>query len=147
MNRISPSQQPSLPWTGLFLTSQGQGPHRRSRTRRQSLRFALHGLRDAWRTQPNFRLQVYAASGVIAAGLWLHLSMTEWLWISFAIGLVLFAELMNTAIEQTVDLVVGLRPDPLARSVKDLAAGCVLVASLLAVAIGGFTFLSHVLRG
>ena len=72
-----------------------------------------------------------------------HLTLTEWLWISFAIGLVIFAELMNTAIEDTVDLVVGLRPDPLARRVKDVSAGCVLVAAILAVLIGLLTFLPH----
>ena len=80
---------------------------------------------------------------VIAAGIWLNLALIEWLWISFAIGMVIFAELMNTAIEQTVDLAVGLRPDPLARQVKDVAAGCVLFACLLAVVIGVFTFGPH----
>jgi undecaprenol kinase len=70
--------------------------------------------------------------------------LTEWLWVAFAIGLVVFAELMNTAIEQTVDLVVGLRPDPLARRIKDIAAGCVLVAAVLAITIGVFTFIPHI---
>ena len=113
------------------------------RARIQSLHDALQGLRDAWQTQPNLRLQAYAALGVIALGLWLGLTLLDWLWVSFAIGLVLFAELMNTAIEQTVDLVVGLRPDPLARQVQDVAAGCVLIAAIVAVVIGGLTFVPH----
>ena len=112
----------------------------------QSLRDALQGLRDAWSTQPNLRLQTYVAAGVIALGCWLGLSPLEWLWVSFAIGLVIFAELMNTAIEQTVDLAVGLAPDPLARQVKDIAAGCVLVSVALAVVIGLLTFLPHLWR-
>jgi len=111
----------------------------------RSLRFAVEGLREAWRTQPNLRLHLYAAVGVIAVGVWVRLLLMEWVWISVAIGLVIFAELMNTAIEHTVDLVVGLRPDPLARSIKDLAAGCVLVAASLAVLIGVFTLTPHVL--
>ena len=117
------------------------------RTRMQSLRDALQGVRDAWDSQPNFRLQGYAAMGVIGLGGCLQLSLLEWLWVSFAIGLVIFAELMNTAIEQTVDLAVGLAPDPLARQVKDVAAGCVLVASALALVIGLLTFTPHLLRG
>lgn len=122
-------------------------PHRVvRRTRMHSLCDALRGLRDAWRTQANLRLQVYAALGVIAAGLWLRLMLIEWLWVSFAVGLVLFAELMNTAIEQTIDLAVGLAPDPLAKQVKDIAAGCVLVAALVAVAIGLLTFIPHLWR-
>jgi undecaprenol kinase len=100
-----------------------------------------------WNTQPNFRLQVLAGAAVVAWGAWLRLSLVEWLWVSFAIGLVLFAELMNTAIEQTIDLAVGTRYDPLARQVKDVAAGCVLTAAVIAGVIGTLTFGPHLLIG
>jgi len=137
INRIASFQQPA------FIA-----PHSyRCRTRRASLHCALQGLRDAWRTQPNLRVQLYAAAVVIGVGVWVRLALVEWLWVSFAIGLVVFAELMNTAIERTVNLVVGLRPDPLARAVKDAAAGCVLVAAVMATVIGVLTFLSHVSHG
>ena len=115
----------------------------RAGSRWQSVRCALQGLLEAWRSQPNLRVHAGAALGAIALSAWLRLSLLEWLWVSFAIGLVLFAELMNTAIEQTVDLAVGLRPDPLARQVKDIAAGCVLVAATLAILIGALTFGPH----
>ena len=117
----------------------------RARSRWQSLGHALQGLRDAWETQVNFRLHVYLGLTAVALGAWLRLSTLEWLWISFAIGLVLFAELMNTAIEQTVDFVVGDRLDPSARCVKDISAGFVLVACLIAVVIGALTFSPHLL--
>ena len=117
-------------------------PHR-ARTRVQSLGFALQGLREAWHTEPNLRLHATLGTLAIVTGMWCHLALVEWLWVSFAIGLVLFAELMNTAIEQTVDLVVGHRPDPLARRVKDVSAGCVLTAAILAVVIGALTLLPH----
>ena len=110
------------------------------------MRCALQGLRDAWRTQPNLRVQLCVAAVVIGVGVWVHLALIEWLWVSFAIGLVVFTELMNTAVERTVDLVVGLRPDPLARATKDIAAGCVLVAAALAVVIGLLTFIPHLWR-
>ena len=118
-------------------------PRRRSLVR--SLQCALRGLADAWESEPNLRMHVYFGAWIVALGVWTRLSVSEWLWVVFAIGLVVFAELMNTAIEQTVDLVVGLRPDPMARQVKDVAAGCVLVASLVAALIGGLTFLPHLL--
>ena len=140
-NRLTQFSQTALKGTGILVTSR---PHR-AHTRRQSLRFALHGLWDAWGTQPNVRLQVFFGGAVISLGAWCRLSATEWLWIAFAVGVVLFAELMNTAIEQTVDLIVGLRPDPLARRVKDVSASCVLVATVLAVVIGILTFLPHLL--
>lgn len=142
-NRITPFVHVPLRGTGILVTAR---PHK-ARTRRQSFRFALQGLWGAWEDQPNFRLHIYFGSAVILLGVWVKLALFEWLWISFAIGLVLFAELMNTAIEQTVDLVVGLRPDPLARRVKDVAAGCVLVAAVLAVVIGLLTFFPHLIRG
>lgn len=106
----------------------------------RALRCAAQGLRDAWRSQPNLRLLVSLGCGVVALGLWCQLSRHDWLWVSGAIGLVIVAELMNTAIEQTVDLLVGPHPDPLVRRIKDLAAGCVLAAVLLSVVIGCLTF-------
>ena len=111
----------------------------RARPFRLALGCAVRGLTEAWRTQRNLRFHAYAGAAVIAAGAWLRLALVEWLWISFAIGLVIFAELVNTAIEQTVDLAVGLSPDPQARHIKDLAAGCVLIASAIAVVIGVLT--------
>ncbi|PIQ84104.1 MAG: hypothetical protein COV75_04065 [Candidatus Omnitrophica bacterium CG11_big_fil_rev_8_21_14_0_20_63_9] len=142
-NRVTPFMHQPLKGTGILVTSKAQRP----RSRRQAMRFALQGLWDAWTTEPNFRLHIYFAAAVVMLGVWVRLSMAEWLWISFAIGLVIFAELMNTAIEQTVDLVVGLRPDPMARRVKDVSAGCVLVAAVLAVVIGSLTFFPHLVHG
>ena len=112
-----------------------------------SLRCAWEGLREAWRTERHLRFHSFAAFVVIVVGTWCHLALVEWLWVVFAIGLVFFAELMNTAIEQTVDLVVGHRPDPLARQVKDVAAGCVLVAAMISVAVGVLTFGPYFIGG
>ena len=142
MNRVSQFEQSFQETERLWVPS----PFR-ARSRWQSLGYAIRGLRDAWETQANLRLHVYAGLGTVAVGACLRLSVVEWLWISFAVGLVIFAELMNTAIEQTVDFVVGARLDPLARQVKDLAAGCVLAAVAIAVVIGALTFGPHLLTG
>ena len=144
INRLTQLDRQSLPGV---VTSPESHQVRARTTRWHSVRCALQGLREAWRSQPNLRLHILAGSGVIVLGARLGLSLTEWLWLSFAIGLVIFAELMNTAIEQTVDLVVGLRFDPLARQVKDVAAGCVLVAAIIAVVIGALTLGLHLLSG
>ena len=143
VNRIFPSEQ--LP--PLELAALEPLWSFRTRTRAHSLRCALRGLRDAWATQPNLRIHVFVGAGAIALSAWLRLSLLEWLWVSFAVGLVIFAELMNTALEQTVDLVMGLRPDPFARQVKDIAAGFVLVAAVIAAVIGIFTLGPHLLVG
>ncbi|MDP3722648.1 MAG: diacylglycerol kinase family protein, partial [Candidatus Omnitrophota bacterium] len=125
MNRLAQLGPPPFKATIICVNRRRVPP----RTRMHSLRDAFRGLQDAWRTQPNLRLQVGISLGVIVLGMVVNLSLLEWLWVSFAIGLVIFAELMNTAIEQTIDLAVGLAPDPFARQVKDVAAGCVLVAT------------------
>lgn len=140
VNRIRHLQQASeSPWRGMAGIVTGYALTRTERFQR-SLACALQGLRDAWKTQPNLRFQVAFGAGVFIVGWICGLILIEWLWVSFAVGLVIFAELMNTAIEQTVDLAVGRSPDPLARQVKDVSAGCVLVAAIIAVVIGAFTF-------
>jgi len=118
----------------------------RARLVRNALQCAIRGLQDAWRSQPNVRLHGYFGLGVMLLGTVCRLSLSGWLWVVFAIGLVLFAELMNTAIEQTVDLVIGLRPDPLARQIKDVAAGCVLIATILSVIIETLVFVPQLIN-
>ena len=114
--------------------------------KRQAIRCALRGLRECWHTQPNLRLHGYLGGLVAALGWWCRLSIGEWLWLILAIGFVIIMEMINTAIEQTVDLVVGLTHDPLARQAKDIAAGCVLAAAALAALIGTLTFGRHFLN-
>jgi undecaprenol kinase len=92
-------------------------------------------LRTAWLTQPTFRIQAAAVVPVVVAGALLHLPPGAWAVLVVAIGLVLFAELLNTAVEAVVDLV---SPDyhPLAKQAKDVAAAAVLVSAVTAVAAG-----------
>ena len=141
VNRIFPDEQLPPPELAFLASLRPL----RARSRAHALRCALRGWQDAWATQPNLRIHVCAGAAVIALGAWLRLSLLEWLWVSFAIGLVVFAELMNTAIEQTVDLVVGAQCDPSARQVKDVAAGCVLAAAVIAGIIGTLTLGPHLL--
>jgi diacylglycerol kinase len=81
------------------------------------------------------RFHLAAALVVIVLAIRLQVAPQEWLWLLAAITGVLVTELMNTAIERTVDLAT---PDvhPLAKAAKDTAAGAVLVAALFAAAIG-----------
>ncbi len=98
------------------------------------LRFALRGLADAWRGEGTFRIQVAAA---IAAALVTTLLRPPLIWaalVAVMIGLVLAAELFNTALERALD---GLHPDwsDFVRIAKDCAAGAVLVLSAAAVVV------------
>lgn len=101
----------------------------------ESFRYALEGMREALRGERN--IKVMLAMGVLAviAGLLLHLDALSWVAIVLMIGMVLCAELLNTAIETVVDLVAP-ELHPLAKRAKDLAAGAVLALSIC-VAIAG----------
>ncbi|MEK4028771.1 MULTISPECIES: diacylglycerol kinase family protein [Bacillaceae] len=109
-----------------------------------SFRFALNGLRIALK-EPNFRFHLTAAAAVVAAGFFFALSPIEWLFILVMIFGVLTLEVINTAIEKTVDLVTK-DYQLLAKQAKDLAAGAVLLFSLLAVLVGMIIFLPKALE-
>lgn len=100
-----------------------------------SFGYAFNGLIYAFKTQLNFRIHCVVAVLDVALGVYVDLAFTEWLWIALAIGLVMIVELLNTGIEVLVDL-VSPQKHPKAGAVKDLAAGAVLVSSLVAVVIG-----------
>lgn len=109
------------------------------RSRCASFRHAGRGFRFAFFSEPHLRIHLAATLAVISAGLYFDLSSTEWSSVLLAIGLVLASELLNTAVEQLVNMV---RPeyDVAAGQVKDIASAAVLVASLLAATIGGLVF-------
>ena len=96
---------------------------------------ALRGLKILLRTQANARVHALLTLAVIVLGWWLVLTQLEWAVIIGAIGLVWLAEGFNTALEFFVDF-VSPQVDPRAGSIKDLAAGAVLAASITALAIG-----------
>lgn len=98
----------------------------------RSAGFAWAGIAHAYRTQANFRIEVWA--GVLAVGLalGLHVSPAP---ILLACALVLSLELLNTALEAVVDL-ASPELHPLAKAAKDTAAGAVLVASMGALLVG-----------
>jgi diacylglycerol kinase (ATP) len=90
--------------------------------------------------EPNARIHVCVAVGVAALGMWLRLDASDWLAVLLAMGLVLGAEALNTAVERVVDLV---QPEwhSLARDAKDVAAAGVLICSLAAAAVGCGVFM------
>ncbi|MGE4491431.1 MAG: diacylglycerol kinase family protein [Syntrophotalea sp.] len=100
-----------------------------------SFNCAIEGFLWAVRTQQHMRCHCLVAVGVVLAGLIFRVTALEFILLVFAIVLVLFAELVNTACETLVDLA---SPDfhPLARRVKDVAAGAVLLVSVGAAIVG-----------
>ena len=103
--------------------------------------FRLASFADAWRgvrafvREPNARVQLAVALAVVVLGLWLGLGARDWALLALAIGLVLSAEAMNTALEALSDRVAP-EPHPLVGRAKDVAAGGVLIAAVAAAVLG-----------
>ncbi|MCX2482356.1 diacylglycerol kinase family protein [Pedobacter sp. MR2016-24] len=106
----------------------------------KSFGYALSGIAYTTKTQLNFKIHLLAIAVVSLSGWFLKLTISEWLWIVLAIGLVLVTELVNTAIELLVDL-VSPAFNPQAGKVKDIAAGAVLIAAAIAVVTGAIIFI------
>ncbi|SFC01162.1 undecaprenol kinase/diacylglycerol kinase (ATP) [Parapedobacter composti] len=101
---------------------------------------AFRGLQAAYLSERNVKIHLAAAALSVALGVWLELSMYEWLWISLSIALVFLSELLNTAMEALVDM-VSPTYHPLARKAKDTAAAAVLVAAAFSLLVGGIIFI------
>jgi diacylglycerol kinase (ATP) len=100
-----------------------------------SLNCAIEGILWAAKTQRHMLFHLVAAILVLVGALVLRLTLHEFALLALAITLVLFAELVNTAIEVVVDL-VSPEFHPLAQRAKDVAAGAVLLASAGAMVLG-----------
>jgi diacylglycerol kinase (ATP) len=106
--------------------------------RLKSFVFAGRGLRSLLIDEHNAWLHLAASIAVAAAGLVLPVSMADWRWLILAIGIVWLAEAFNTAIEDLCDL-INPEFDPAIGRIKDMAAGGVLIAAMVAASIGLLT--------
>jgi diacylglycerol kinase (ATP) len=109
----------------------------------ETVNCAIEGILWAAKSQRHMRYHFTAAMGMLLTALFLRISALEFTLLAFAVTLVLFAELFNTALEVVVDL-VSPEYHPLARRAKDVAAGAVLVASIGAVVIGYLALSRHI---
>ena len=101
----------------------------------QSFNYAFEGVIHALRTQRNLRIHFAIAAAVLVLAFIYDVTRLELIALMIAIAFVLIAEMVNTAVEATIDLSTPSF-DPLAKIAKDLAAGAVLIASVNAIAVG-----------
>lgn len=108
-----------------------------------SIGHAVDGICDLVKHENNAKIHVISTLLVILVGLKLEFLAIEWLWISLAVACVWVAELINSALEKLVDM-VSPETNPLAKKVKDYAAGAVLVMAIWAVFVFCLISLPHV---
>ncbi|MGO2742398.1 MAG: diacylglycerol kinase family protein [Pseudolactococcus laudensis] len=116
----------------------------KNRTVYASLEFAVTGIITAFREERNLRKHAVSASLAIIFGFVFMISRIEWLFLLLAIFLVIFGEIINSAIENVVDLASDYHFSMLAKNAKDMAAGAVLFISLYAVIVGMMIFLPKI---
>ena len=107
---------------------------------RKSFRYAFEGIFTCIRHERNMKIHCVMAVLVVIGGFVLHISQIEWFICLILFGLVMSLEMVNTAIEATVDLVTQERK-PLAKKAKDVAAGAVLISAIMAAIIGCIIFI------
>lgn len=101
----------------------------------QPFKVAMSGLVYTFRTQRHMRFHMTVVLIVLLLGIFLNFGLREVMVLLFTVSLVMVAEMFNSAIEATVDL-ASPNYHPLARFAKDIAAGAVLISTMIALIIG-----------
>ena len=110
----------------------------------KSFNHAIDGLIHTIKHENNFRIHLSILTLTVIGGLYFKISMTEWLFITAISSMVLFAELINTAVENTLDWLEPGHHD-VVKIVKDVCAGAVLVTAIGALIMGILIFTPHVI--
>ncbi|MUU78412.1 diacylglycerol kinase family protein [Winogradskyella endarachnes] len=108
--------------------------------RLKSVGFAFKGMLILIRTEASIKVQLFITIVMTCAGFYFDISKSEWMAQFIMIGIVMSMEGMNTAVEYIADFIhpeyhkkIGL--------IKDVAAGAVFIASIIAIIIAGIIYL------
>jgi diacylglycerol kinase len=107
----------------------------------------FHAFRGFWvslKTERNLRIHVAVALLVAAAGVILKVDTIGWTLLVLSCGVVIVAELANTALERLVDLATEGKFNRLAGEAKDISAAAVMSAAVMAAIIGALVFLPRI---
>lgn len=110
-----------------------------------SLNHAVQGIAYALKTERNLKIHITVAICALIMSLWLDIDRVEFMMITMAMGFVIVTEILNTSIEAVVNLFT-ISSHPLAKVAKDMAAGAVLTASMIAAACAYLVILPAIKR-
>lgn len=109
-----------------------------------SFKYATSGIITSFKTERNMKIHILVMILVIIAGIIFKLSLLDWIILVIMFGLVISAELFNTAIETTIDMITKEKNEK-AKIAKDVAAGAVLVLAIVSVIVGLIIFIPKIL--
>lgn len=105
--------------------------HGKNKNFLESLKHAVQGIVETVHSERNIKIHFVITIAVFFAGILFKINRYEWMSIVICIGLVIGLELLNTSIENAVDLACRLEYHELAKKAKDASAGAVLILSLI----------------
>lgn len=108
-----------------------------------AFKFAFSGFFNAIKKERNMKIHLLAVVIVLIMGYVYKISNVEWMICIVLFGLVISAELINTGIEQTVNLVTEEK-NLIAKYAKDVSAGAVLVNAIVSVIIAGIIWIPKI---
>ena len=112
---------------------------------KNSFKYAAQGIKSAFKTEQNLKIHFIITAIAIILGIILKISFTEWAICFLLFGFVITAELLNTAIEVTVDLAMP-EINEKAKLAKDIAAGAVLISAVTSIFVGLTIFLPKLIN-
>ena len=102
--------------------------------------YAFQGITIFFRTEHNARVHLLSTIAVIILSVIKGVTKTETIALMFAVGFVWVSELFNTAIEQLADM-ISVKFDARIKTIKDVAAGAVLLSAIVALITGMLIFI------
>ena len=100
----------------------------------KSFKHAFEGIWHALLNEPNFRVQIVIVVIACVLGIYYHISNTEWGLLVISMGLLLTAEIVNTVVEEFIDVLIKEHNGGV-KIIKDMAAGFVLISAAVALVI------------
>ncbi len=106
---------------------------------------SFYGFKYAYTHEQSLLLHIFFSIVAIVCGIIFEITGTQWILLFLVMVVIIVAELLNTAIEATVDLVTD-EYQPLAKVAKDCASAAVLTAVMLATVVGIYVFLPQIIK-
>lgn len=110
-----------------------------------SWKYSFDGLKYAYTHEQSLLLHITLSLVAIALGLYFKITGTQWILLLLVMSILMITELLNTAVEATVDLVTD-KFHPMAKVAKDCGSAAALIGTLLATIVAGYVFLPHIIK-
>ncbi len=114
------------------------------RARGQSFKYAFEGIKAFFKEEHNALIHLASTVMVVILSIALSVTIMEIIALTLSIGFVWVAEIINTAIEKTMDFISTERNNHI-KVIKDLSAAAVLIAAVVALVTGLLVFIPKIL--